>query len=35
MASADDVRRAADQQSRRWSFTIERDGQIMRQTLRF
>ncbi len=35
IASADDVRRAAGEQSRRWSFTIERDGQIMRQTLRF
>ncbi|MBL8583441.1 MAG: DegQ family serine endoprotease [Rhizobiaceae bacterium] len=35
MASAQDVVQAAGQNSRRWSFTIQRDGQILRQTLRF
>lgn len=35
IASAEDVSKAAGQGSRRWSFTIERDGQVLKQTLRF
>ena len=33
--SADELKQAAGQQTRWWRFTVERDGRLLRQVLRY